>query len=239
MKQNHTARTKGRAKSAGRGKPNKPKTGSAGNRRDVKVKGNPKQLIEKYKNQAREAAQNGDRVQEEYYLQFADHYQRVVNDMNPGQRSRRQDTVDDVKEVSAQGDGDQPQEISDAADSHASVHPSTGHQNRRGRARQQHPRSGQSSQPNTPEEADGKATVDPSEQAQPKMEYPEDLLKEVSKPVSAKSASSSASTPDTESEPAVDNQSTTGDVQPKRRGRPKKQASPDLKPAETDDGAAA
>src|SRR3546814_9800495 len=37
-------------------------------------------MIEKYRNLARDAQLAGDRVQTEYYLQFADHYFRVVSD---------------------------------------------------------------------------------------------------------------------------------------------------------------
>jgi len=55
--------------------------GGAGNRTENRVRGNPKQLLEKYKTQARDALQAGDRVTAEYFLQFADHYQRVVNEM--------------------------------------------------------------------------------------------------------------------------------------------------------------
>lgn len=43
-------------------------------------KGNPKQLVDKYKSQARDAMQAGDRVLAENYLQYADHYQRLLNE---------------------------------------------------------------------------------------------------------------------------------------------------------------
>lgn len=76
MKQAQNAR-KGRSRSPVR----KQGKGSDGNRVEIKVKGNPKQLLEKYKNQAREATQAGDRVLAETYYQFADHYQRVLNEM--------------------------------------------------------------------------------------------------------------------------------------------------------------
>ena len=56
--------------------------GGGGNRSENRPRGNPKQLLEKYKTQARDALQAGDRVNAEYYLQFADHYQRVVNEQN-------------------------------------------------------------------------------------------------------------------------------------------------------------
>ena len=41
------------------------------------------QLLEKYKSMARDSQLAGDRVQTEYYLQFADHYFRVLGDSRP------------------------------------------------------------------------------------------------------------------------------------------------------------
>ncbi len=77
MKQAQNARKqRGRSSSRQNGK-----AGNQGNRSEQKVRGNPKQLVEKYKNQAREALQSGDRTQAEYFLQFADHYYRVLNEM--------------------------------------------------------------------------------------------------------------------------------------------------------------
>ena len=49
-----------------------------GNRIDSRARGNAPQLLEKYKTLARDAQQAGDRVLAEYYLQFADHYFRVL-----------------------------------------------------------------------------------------------------------------------------------------------------------------
>ncbi len=51
-----------------------------GNRIDSRARGNASQLYEKYKNLARDAQQQGDRVNIEYYLQFADHYFRVLSE---------------------------------------------------------------------------------------------------------------------------------------------------------------
>lgn len=45
---------------------------------------------DKFQNQARDAMHNGDRVLSEYYLQHADHYQRLINEYNEEQESRRQ-----------------------------------------------------------------------------------------------------------------------------------------------------
>lgn len=58
-----------------------------GNRIDNRSRGNAAQLLEKYKALARDAQQAGDRVLTEYYLQFADHYFRVLADS----RSRFED----------------------------------------------------------------------------------------------------------------------------------------------------
>jgi hypothetical protein len=54
--------------------------GSQGNRIDSRARGNAPQMLEKYRKLAHDASLNGDRVQTEYYLQFADHYFRVVAD---------------------------------------------------------------------------------------------------------------------------------------------------------------
>lgn len=68
--------------------------GNQGNRIDSRARGNAPQLLEKYKKLAQDAQHNGDRVQAEYYLQFADHYFRVIADNKLRQdehRGRRPD----------------------------------------------------------------------------------------------------------------------------------------------------
>ncbi len=59
-----------------------------GNRIDSRARGNASQLYEKYKNLARDAQMQGDRVNIEYYLQFADHYFRVLSE----QRTRLEES---------------------------------------------------------------------------------------------------------------------------------------------------
>lgn len=59
------------------------------NRIDSRARGNAPQLLEKYKKMAHDAHLNGDRVQEEYYLQFADHYFRVIADQRVRQDEQR------------------------------------------------------------------------------------------------------------------------------------------------------
>lgn len=64
---------------------------NSGNRIDNRARGNASQMMEKYKNMARDAQMSGDRVQSEYYLQFSDHYFRVLSDSRARQEGNRQD----------------------------------------------------------------------------------------------------------------------------------------------------
>ncbi|WP_254601847.1 DUF4167 domain-containing protein [Sphingomonas bacterium] len=76
-----------------------------GNRIDNRARGNAAQLLEKYKNMARDAQMQGDRVNTEYYLQFADHYFRVLSESRARfeeQRPRRDDGS--REEYGAEGD---------------------------------------------------------------------------------------------------------------------------------------
>ena len=74
--------------------------GSQGNRIDSRARGNAPQMLEKYRKMAHDASLNGDRVLTEYYLQFADHYFRVVADS----RTQR----DDGRPAPKPHDRDQP-----------------------------------------------------------------------------------------------------------------------------------
>jgi hypothetical protein len=81
-----------RRRGGGGGQPrplNQPMGGQAGNRLENRVRGNASQLLEKYKQLARDAHQAGDRVAAEYYLQHADHYFRVLNDARIRQEEMR------------------------------------------------------------------------------------------------------------------------------------------------------
>ena len=79
----------------GRGNNNNNRGGGGGggnlsnNRIDSRARGNAPQMLEKYKKLASEAQLNDDRVQTEYYLQFADHYFRVLAD-NKAQKEEAQ-----------------------------------------------------------------------------------------------------------------------------------------------------
>jgi Domain of unknown function (DUF4167) len=74
----------------GRGNNRQQGGGQQLNRIDSRARGNAQQLLDKYRKMAHDAHLNGDRVQEEYYLQFADHYFRVLADQKQRQDETRQ-----------------------------------------------------------------------------------------------------------------------------------------------------
>ncbi|OZA66746.1 MAG: hypothetical protein B7X78_04495, partial [Sphingomonadales bacterium 39-62-4] len=102
----------------GRSNNNRPQNGGQQqNRIDSRARGNAPQLLEKYRKLAQDAHMNGDRVQAEYYLQFADHYFRVLADARVRQEEQRarpnggerwqgqeQDGEDDGGDFSVEGD---------------------------------------------------------------------------------------------------------------------------------------
>ncbi len=73
----------------GRGNRNQGGNGAQLNRIDSRARGNAPQMLDKYKKLAQDAQHNGDRVQMEYYLQFADHYFRVIADNKARQDEQR------------------------------------------------------------------------------------------------------------------------------------------------------
>jgi len=81
---------RGNNRRRGRGNNRQGGGGQQLNRIDSRARGNAPQLLEKYKKLAHDAHLNGDRVTEEYYLQFADHYFRVIADTRVRQEEQRQ-----------------------------------------------------------------------------------------------------------------------------------------------------
>ncbi|MBY4635555.1 DUF4167 domain-containing protein [Sphingopyxis sp. XHP0097] len=90
---NMNNRQSGRRRGRNNSNNNRSQSGGRGgvdqaNRIDSRARGNAAQMIEKYRNMARDAQLAGDRVQTEYYLQFADHYFRVVSDFRARQEEK-------------------------------------------------------------------------------------------------------------------------------------------------------
>ncbi|WP_086617663.1 DUF4167 domain-containing protein [Erythrobacter tepidarius] len=90
----------------GRGNRSQGGNGNQLNRIDSRARGNAPQLLEKYKKLAQDAQHNGDRVQMEYYLQFADHYFRVIADNKARQEEQRGGRRNDEREQSEDFDDD-------------------------------------------------------------------------------------------------------------------------------------
>ncbi|MEW4449737.1 DUF4167 domain-containing protein [Qipengyuania sp. JC766] len=80
--------------------------GNQANRIDSRARGNAPQLLDKYKKLAQDAQHNGDRVQAEYYLQFADHYFRVIADNKARQDEARAKRDSDRGQSDDDGDDD-------------------------------------------------------------------------------------------------------------------------------------
>lgn len=59
---------------------------------DVKVRGTAKQIFDKYETLARDAASSGNRVKAENCRQHAEHYLRIVNEIEAAKEKSRQET---------------------------------------------------------------------------------------------------------------------------------------------------
>ena len=89
----------------GRGNRNQGGANSA-NRIDSRARGNAPQLLDKYKKLAQDAHHHGDRVQQEYYPQFADHYFRVIADNKARQEESKGKRGDDRGQNQSDDDDD-------------------------------------------------------------------------------------------------------------------------------------
>jgi hypothetical protein len=102
----------GRRRGRGGG-PRSPNQGpNPGNRQDNRSRGNAAQLLEKYKSLARDAQLQGDRVQSEYFLQFAEHYYRVLNE----NRARFEEQNRQRGDYYSDGDEDQDEAVNAGSD---------------------------------------------------------------------------------------------------------------------------
>jgi hypothetical protein len=97
-----------------------PNNGSdRGNRIDNRARGNAAQLHEKYKNLARDAQTQGDRVMTEYYLQFADHYFRVLSESRSRFEEQNQQRRPRYDNEDYDGDGDEAEATDDGGEAEA------------------------------------------------------------------------------------------------------------------------
>src|SRR5262245_62290571 len=73
---------------------------------ETKVRGPVSHSYERYLQLARDAASSGDRVLSENYLQYADHYFRLVRSMQPAQPPPQPERFDGDMEGDEEGGGD-------------------------------------------------------------------------------------------------------------------------------------
>ncbi len=90
-------RQRGRSRRSSGGN-NNPNRHYESNGPDVKIRGSAQQVLEKYLQYARDAHTSGDRVMSEAYFQHAEHYQRILADMQPRDKSRRDRDEDDDRQ---------------------------------------------------------------------------------------------------------------------------------------------
>jgi Domain of unknown function (DUF4167) len=92
MRTGQTSRPYGRnyGNNANRNRQQMPQRGQSldSNGPNVKIRGTPHQIFERYITLAREASSSGDRVAAENLYQHAEHYFRVMNAANEGQQHR-------------------------------------------------------------------------------------------------------------------------------------------------------
>lgn len=106
---------RGNNRRRGRGNNRQQGSGQQLNRIDSRARGNAPQMLEKYRKLAHDAHLNGDRVTEEYFLQFADHYFRVIADTRVRQDETRQRRDDRPQDGSDNGDRDSYRDDADDA----------------------------------------------------------------------------------------------------------------------------
>lgn len=80
---------------------------------DVKIRGSAQQVLDKYLQLARDAQSSGDRVKAEGYLQFAEHYYRILSAEQEGDRQQRPVHQQGDQGGDHQGEGDSYTEQSD------------------------------------------------------------------------------------------------------------------------------
>lgn len=87
-------RPRGRRRSGGGGNNNNPNRHFESNGPDVKIRGSAQQILDKYLQYARDAQTSGERINSEAYLQHAEHYLRLVAQMQAKQKPKRDDNSD-------------------------------------------------------------------------------------------------------------------------------------------------
>lgn len=86
---------------------------------DVRIRGNAWQVHEKYLALARDAAASGDRVMSENYMQHAEHYFRIISQIQEAENRQRGTHNANGQPSGNPGEGDEDEEDEDGIDGSA------------------------------------------------------------------------------------------------------------------------
>lgn len=108
----HASNRRSRGRSNGKRYPNQRGGVFESNGPEVKVRGTPQQVQEKYLALARDAQSAGDRVQAEAYFQYAEHYLRIISGEEEGRSNRNggQPGEHQVSDQDYDGDDDEDEQ---------------------------------------------------------------------------------------------------------------------------------
>ena len=213
------------------GNPGRPDNG---NRIDNRARGNANQLYEKYKNLAAEAQRQGDRVNTEYYWQFADHYFRVLSETRSrfeeqNQRRQREESRDDqyddgfdndAEDYGDEGDPIRPGEQQGEAEQPRRERQPRENQQRENQPRENYQRDTQQREDRPRRDRDDRPRREPREDRRP-MRAEQPVMAEDAQPVIAAPAMNAevATAPQAEEEA------------PRRRGRPRRERATEVQDA--------
>lgn len=107
-------RSRSRNNNRGKGGNNRAKVYDS-NGPEVRIRGTAHQISEKYEALAKDARSAGDAVLAESYLQYAEHYQRIISEMNVQQASRKENNkpAQNKEHNHQKADGNKKQSTSD------------------------------------------------------------------------------------------------------------------------------
>lgn len=127
---------------------------------DVKVRGTAHQICDKYQSLARDAHSSGDRIAHESYLQYAEHYHRIIAAAQPpvNQEAAKSHDETDANEDSVPDEARRADETADTNGAEAA--PRRARRGRRGRSERSNGRSNGNN-----EEVSGEVEIAPTQAA--------------------------------------------------------------------------
>lgn len=220
-------RSRGRSNNRRSNVPNRNQTFDS-NGPDTRIRGNASQVLEKYQALARDAMSSGDPVMVENYLQHAEHYQRVINQMNEAvaQAQLQAEQAREQRSAAHQQPNGRAQPIQEGGDRQAGERQAG---ERQGGDRQTPERQGSERQAVERPVGNGssfdRSSADPREQ--PAADFGSDPREESQPEVAANGGQTPAATEAAEPFTAPAPEAEPEEKPRRRRGRPRKAATPE------------